>query len=187
MMLDRLALSDAQLIAHCLQRDNLAWEVLVTRYERLVYAIPRKFGLSAPECDDVFQATYLALLKELPKLRHPEAIASWLTVTARRETWRIRWHKENQHSDSADPIPLLETLAEDDENPDNQLEKHEQLQQLLSAVQKLGERCQALIQLLYLNPEPSAYEQVAQQLGLPLGAIGPNRARCLQKLRQLLA
>ena len=180
------ALSDGELIELCRRKNKAAWETLVTRYERLVYAVPRRFGLDSAECDDVFQSTWLALLKELKNLKHSEALSSWLTVTAKRESWRVRWNKEHKHTDSADINELPDEIFIDHTTPDHLLEEHQQIAHLHDAVNGLGERCRQLLQLLYLNPVPSSYDEISQILGMPVGAIGPNRARCLEKLRQLV-
>lgn len=77
--------SAAQLIAACQAGDDAAWDALVVRYERLVYTIPLRYGLTAAEADDVFQTVWLKLLQHLPTLRQPDRVAAWLVTTARRE------------------------------------------------------------------------------------------------------
>ena len=56
---------------------------------------------------------------------------------------------------------------------------------LWRAFREIEERCQALLRLV-CAPEPPSYEEVAAALGIPVGAIGPTRARCLDKLRRRL-
>ena len=54
---------------------------------------------------------------------------------------------------------------------------------LWRAFARLSERCKTLLRLLIADEEPS-YEEVGAALGMPVGAIGPTRMRCLDKLRR---
>ena len=56
---------------------------------------------------------------------------------------------------------------------------------LWQAFKAIEERCQALLRLV-CAPDPPSYEEVSAALEIPVGAIGPTRARCLQKLRNQL-
>ncbi len=78
------AATDAQLVHACLAGNELAWETLVNRYGRLVYTIPRRFGLAETVADEIFQETWLALLEKLDMLHEPERVKSWLVTVARR-------------------------------------------------------------------------------------------------------
>lgn len=49
----------------------------------------------------------------------------------------------------------------------------------------LGEPCRSLIRLYVLHPE-ARYAQIAVRLNLPIGSIGPTRARCMARLRALV-
>ena len=62
----------------------------------------------------------------------------------------------------------------------------ERLTRLWQAFQDLPERCRRLLRVLSASPPPS-YAEVAVALEMPIGSIGPTRARCLGRLRDLLA
>jgi hypothetical protein len=51
----------------------------------------------------------------------------------------------------------------------------------------IGERCRELLLTLYFQPERSSYAGAAARLGVPIGSIGPTRARCLNCLKQVLS
>src|SRR5262245_58224195 len=80
---------DAELIRACITGDQRAWEMLVKRHERLVYSVPRRLGLSNDLIDDVFQETFVVLLRQLPSLQHHQALPQWLITTARRIAIRL--------------------------------------------------------------------------------------------------
>ncbi len=179
--------SDAQLIAACRAGDAAAWDALVARYERLVYTIPLRYGLSRTEADDVFQTVWLRLLEHLPTLRQPERVAAWLVTTARRECWDRRRRAEHKRTDAVPPEALPESRWVDELSPEEIVLRYERQQAIRRAVDRLEERCRRLLRLLYYEPRKPSYAEIAARLQIPVGSIGPTRARCLQKLRKLLA
>src|SRR5678816_1625267 len=51
----------------------------------------------------------------------------------------------------------------------------------------LAPRCKGLLEALYLRESEGAYREIAAELGIPIGSIGPTRARCLERLKAALA
>ena len=54
------------------------------------------------------------------------------------------------------------------------------------ALDQLGEPCRELVKSLCLDPDDVSYEKLAARLGMPVGSIGPTRARCFKKLEAIL-
>ena len=54
-----------------------------------------------------------------------------------------------------------------------------------SALSKLPDRCRGLLTMLFLE-EGLSYNEISEKSGVPVGAIGPTRARCLEKLKNIL-
>lgn len=171
-------MSYGALLQRCRRGDQRAWREVLDQYQRLVYSIPLNLGLTAEDAADVTQATFMALLQSLDRIEEPERLGSWLATVARRQSIRIlgRRVRDSERTNA-------NVLVVDD------TESHrivEELQWVHDAVQQLSGRCQELmIQLYFTDPQPS-YDDVAVQLGIPLGSIGPTRARCLEKLRGFL-
>jgi len=167
--------SDLELLKACRDGDPEAWELLVERYERLVFSVALRNGVTREEAADITQMTFIALLESIEKLREEQRVAYWLMSVARRLAWRQRRHSERERlglegvSWSDDAIATWERAAV----------VHEGLQRLSRA-------CRDLIQALYFDPASPSYAAVAERLGRPIGGIGPMRARCLQRLRSLL-
>lgn len=176
--------SDAELITACRQGKAEAWDELVTRYERLVYTIPLRYGLSRTEADDVFQTVWVTLLEKLPTLREPERVASWLVTTARRATWDQRRGAEHERTEAVDPAELPVVL--DGVTPEELVAEFQQAQRTRQAADRLDERCRRLLYYLYQDSDSHSYADIAEKLGLTTGSIGPTRARCLEKLRSML-
>src|SRR5215510_12955239 len=85
---EMLSKTDPELVEDCLNGDSAAWEVLVFRYQRLVYSIPVKLGFSQDDAADVFQSICLKLVEKLETLRDHNKLGSWLITATTRECWR---------------------------------------------------------------------------------------------------
>src|SRR5687768_15940332 len=85
---DALTQTDEQLVALCRRGEEGAWEALVRRYQRLIYAVPRRAGLDEDAASEVFQEVFTALLESIGSIEQPSRIQAWLVTTAKRKTWR---------------------------------------------------------------------------------------------------
>jgi RNA polymerase sigma factor (sigma-70 family) len=178
---DRKAWPDRRLVSECLRGNEQAWSLLIDRYKRLIYSIPVKYGFSADEATDIFQAVCLELLSELPKLRKPEALPKWIMqVTAHK---CLRGKKEKQRTDTVDPA---DAAFERSVPPraEQILREAEQEQNLRGVIGQLPERCQDLIRMLFFDEPAQPYDEVARRLGIATGSIGFIRQRCLERLRK---
>ena len=81
--------TDVSLLERCREGDAAAWEALVARYRRLVWSITLKYRLSDESREDVFQQVFTALVQHIDDVREEDALASWLSTTAKRVCWRV--------------------------------------------------------------------------------------------------
>jgi len=160
--------------------DGQAWERLVTQLGPDVLGLARRSGLGADDADEVYQDTFLALYRRLDQLQRPEALQAWVRVTAQRISWRVRRKRERLQPLSDAPEPVEER------GPEALYQAVEGRKHLAKALAQLPERCRRLLELLYLEPDPLSYEAVSERLGMPVGSIGPTRARCLLRLAMQL-
>jgi RNA polymerase sigma factor (sigma-70 family) len=180
--------SNEELIQACRRGDAAAWEMLIARYQRLVYSIPRQAGLDEERSAEVFQWVFEKLVEHLGRIEQPERLGAWLATTARREMWRLshidgaaRPLADGEKSyDEPDQLPDAALL------PDEIVLRLEEQHSVRLAVAALDERCRRLLTLLFYRSDPPPYAEIAAMLGASEGSIGPTRARCLQKLRRLL-
>lgn len=185
-MIDLTEATDEELIAACILGDDFAWDALVERYQRLVYTVPARYGLTQAEIDDVFQSVWLSLLKNLKNLREPDRVSAWLVTTARRECWERRRGSDYERTVSTDLDIVLSDKEDDEMPPEDVVAQYREHQRLREAMGQLGQRCQKLLWMLYYDATIPSYADVAERLDTPIGSIGPMRARCLKKLRGLL-
>jgi RNA polymerase sigma factor (sigma-70 family) len=159
--------------------DEAAWEAIVERFAGLIWATARAHRLSPAGAADVAQTTWLRLVENLDRIREPERLGGWLATTARRECLRhIRLHS---HEFASGEDSVFDTPSEDRAVQDTIA--RERNTALRRAFTRISERCQALLRLL-AAPESLSYEEIGAALDMPIGAIGPTRARCLEQLRR---
>src|ERR1700759_3487749 len=82
------ALDAGQLVRRAAEGDRRAWERLVDKYARLIWAITRDFKLGESDAADVAQATWLRLLEHIDRIQYPERVGSWLAAPGRNECLR---------------------------------------------------------------------------------------------------
>lgn len=159
--------------------DSRAWDRLVERFSGLVWAVARAHRLSDADAADVSQTTWLRLAEHVHRLREPERVGGWLATTARNEALRTV-RRSSRLVPVEDDFDLL--VGRDDHEVDRRLLDCERDAALWDAFRALGPPCQRLLRTLMADPAPS-YAEVSAALGMPVGSIGPRRARCLEHLR----
>jgi RNA polymerase sigma factor (sigma-70 family) len=165
------------------QGDQRGWESIVTEYSGLVWSVARAHRLSAADAADVFQATWLRLVEHLSRIRDGSRLGAWLATTARREALMLL-----RRSGRDVPIDFADNLGD---SPDEAagLEEHlisnEERRRLRRAFIRLSANCQRLLRVVFADPPPR-YAEVSAALDIPVGSIGPTRARCLSSLQSML-
>jgi RNA polymerase sigma factor (sigma-70 family) len=161
--------------------DKNAWNALVERFASLVWAIARE-RLGAADAADVSQTTWLRLVEHLHRIEQPERVGGWLATTARRESLRVLRLTGRQvpSGDDLDRVPHPPTSRA----VDQALISGEQGRHVRDLVDQLDERSRTLLHLLNADP-PISYKRISEAMSMPLGSIGPTRARALEKLRKL--
>jgi RNA polymerase sigma factor (sigma-70 family) len=172
----------AALVARARDGDKDAWDAIVDRYAPLIWSICRRYRLDRADADDVGQSVWLRLVDQLGRLREPEALPGWLATTTRRECGRLLTGSRRREAlgsalDPADIPDLGPSAAEEEVLA---AERHAALREAFAG---LPPHCQELIGLLITDP-PVPYAEISAKLGIPVGSIGPNRARCLGRLRR---
>jgi RNA polymerase sigma factor (sigma-70 family) len=159
--------------------DGAAWNAVVDRFASLLWSVCRRHRLSDADAEDVCATVWLRLVERLDSIRTVEALPGWLATTTARECLAVIRHRKRQ----------LPTDAVDVERPDGSPEMAaglvaaEESSALRLAFAELPERCRRLLALLFADPPP-AYSQVSDTMAMPVGAIGPTRQRCLDRLRR---
>ncbi|WP_406273573.1 sigma-70 family RNA polymerase sigma factor [Streptomyces sp. NBC_00191] len=167
----------------CLDGNQESWNRIVDRYTPLIWAIARGHRLSTADCEDVSQTTWMRVIQHLRKLRDPEKLAHWISVSARRESLK-HIQKTGRSTPIEDP-EVFDRPQPSVNQPEEKALDRETRDEVLLAYCSLSPKCQALLGLLVAEP-PMSYDEVSATLGLARGSIGPIRGRCLKHLQRAL-
>lgn len=170
--------------------DKAAWQALVERFGAMVWSITRGYRLSRADAADVSQTVWLRLAEHIGEINNPERVGAWLATAARREC--LQNIRASTRTVPTGDMALFDE-AGTNLNPteaevlraEGERESAHRAKMVWRALARLPERCQQLLRVLMASPPPS-YVEVAAALDLPVGSIGPTRARCLRRLRQEL-
>jgi RNA polymerase sigma factor (sigma-70 family) len=170
-----IEVTDAQLVGRCRAGEPEAWNELVERFSRYVYAIAvRAFRLSEHDAEDVFQDVFARTYERLDSLRDDTAIRPWLAQLTRNACVdRLRSGAREQPSEE----PTGEDVDLALERLDEALDVHEGLR-------SLSETCREILDRFFARDE--SYRTIGDALGLPAGTIASRISRCLGKLRAQL-
>jgi RNA polymerase sigma factor (sigma-70 family) len=175
-----------ELLLSAATRDNDAWTRLVKRFGPRIRMAARYEGLDSREAEDIIQSTWLELLKNPGVVREPAKLGAWLHTTARRESVRAaiaaRRVKPVDDEVLLSLQPTVESAPSASAEGGGRLEAQQRSAALIRALQTLPERQRRMMHMLMIDPAPS-YAEISAALDMPIGSIGPTRARCLERLR----
>ncbi|MBE8516796.1 sigma-70 family RNA polymerase sigma factor [Amycolatopsis sp. H6(2020)] len=169
--------SPARLLENAARGAEWAWRELVARYSSLIHAVCRQHRIADADAQDISGAVWLRLVANLAQIREPDALPGWLRTTTRHECLRLLRHRNRQ-------IPTDSTMFADPEGPapDATVIGAERLVAARHACAQLSRPDRQLLSLLFDDP-PKSYREISATLGIPIGSIGPSRARCLARVR----
>lgn len=172
--------ADPVLVERCLDGDERAWEALIEKYKRFIYAITIRYHMPEDDAADIFQAVCVDLYSQLAEIRNVGALRGWLgQVTAHK---CLRWKRDRERETSGD-------LADVDSGEGSSLDRLKEMERdqiVREAITALPARCQQLVKMLFFEDPPRPYDAVARDLGLATGSVGFIRGRCLKKLVAVL-
>jgi RNA polymerase sigma factor (sigma-70 family) len=169
------------LVARAATGDQAAWDAIVERYAPLVWAICLRHQLDRQSIDDIGQSVWLLLVENISRLREPAALPGWIATTTRREC--LRALRASGRRGIEVPTPLEEQPSDGSAEIDKEIIEAELHAALRAAFAELPAGCRQLLSMM-ISDQPPGYASIGATLGIPVGSIGPTRARCLAKLRR---
>jgi RNA polymerase sigma factor (sigma-70 family) len=170
--------SAAVLVGRALSGDGQAWDMIVKRFAPLVWSVCQRFRVTGADAEDVGGIVWLRLVDGLASLREPAALPGWISTVTQRECLSLL--RRQDRTQLLDDNEILDPSAAE---CDSILLAEERGIALRAAFATLPERDRELLTLLFTDP-PIPYATISRTLGIPIGAIGPTRARCLSRLRR---
>ena len=166
--------SDAELVARCLANEQGAWDALVDRYARYVYAIAaRVYRLDPADAEDVFQEVFARVFERLDTLRDVDALRPWIAQTTRR--CAVDTLRRSGRETTVDELP---------DGVDEGLAQLDDAMTVHAALDGLSSDCREILDRFFTRDE--SYRTIGAELELPPGTIASRIARCLGKLRDAL-
>lgn len=163
--------------------DSNAWAEIVRRYSSVVFGTVRSFRLQEADVFDAVQMTWLRLAENVRRVQFPDRLAGWLATTARRECLQIL-RQQAKHAPVMTDV-MADSIVDPCVGPEQRVIDHDLRQTLWSLVAELPPQRRMLLRALFAdNPRP--YTELVRTAGIPLGGIGPTRARALKQLRRRL-
>jgi RNA polymerase sigma factor (sigma-70 family) len=178
------------LVHHAAEGDAAAWNAIVDEYAGLLWSVVRGFRLNEAQAADAVQTTWLRLVEHVTDLREPDHLAGWLKTTAHRVCLQVirqggREQLVDWDEDRA-PGSGVRYDGPDEDGPETAALRREHQVLARRALAELPDRHRQLMELLVASP-PISYQEISARLGMPVGSIGPTRARILAHLREALA
>lgn len=169
--------STAELVEAACRRDAAAWAELFRRYENLVRSVVAAHRLQEADAADAVQNTWVRAVERLHTLHDPDRLGGWLRTTARRECLEVLRRTRRERPAGTDVDGLVAT----DPGPEATALVTEAHSVVGSAVARLPHRRRDLIQAMFYRRE-CGYAELAREMGMPIGSLGPTRRRALQSL-----
>ncbi len=169
-------LSVALLLAAADRGDERAWTEIIRRYRDLVRSVVRAYRLQDADAGDAEQRTWLRLVEHRGTLRDPDRLGGWLATTASRECLRMMRDRRPTVAAEMDAVP------DPDADVEQQVVDAQTAARLWSIVATLPPRGRTVMRALF-DGEQRPYAEVARVTGIPVGSLGPTRARVLEQVR----
>jgi len=151
-------LSDIELIEKYLDNNSAAFDILYTRYRKQLYAylnrlLPGQHSLA----DDIFQNTWVKVIRQLPKYRHSERFLAWITRIAHNLAIdHFRKSKKEVLSDNTEKTKLFAAVGSE---PWRGLDNRELAKALENCVGKLqSEQCEVFV----LRQNKMSFKEIAE-------------------------
>jgi RNA polymerase sigma factor (sigma-70 family) len=172
-------------VAAVMRSDDQAWNQLIERYQHIIDAVCRRYQLRPEDSADVSQTVWMKAIDNLDRIRDLRAMPGWIKTTAMRAACTVLRSRERltlvdvSEGNSGDWSPLHPASGSGE--VDAQMLHAERRAAVRDGLAELTATHRALLNLLVIDP-PISYQQISEQLGMPVGSIGPTRARCFRKL-----
>jgi RNA polymerase sigma-70 factor (ECF subfamily) len=180
--------ADDQLVVRSQRGDRAAFEQLVRRTARLVYARQYLETRDAHRAEDLSQETFLLAWRSIGQLTDPGGFRAWLLTIARsaatdayRRDSRKKRAAGGQREDFAQ---AADAVADASPSPQESAEREESRRRVTGALKSLPEEYGLPLTLRYIAG--ADYETIGRQLGLSNGSLRGLLSRGMARLREKL-
>jgi RNA polymerase sigma factor (sigma-70 family) len=166
---------DADLVAQTLSGSRDAFGRIVARYKSLICSLAYSATGSLTQSEDLAQEIFVTAWKELPFLREPEKLRSWLCGIARNLNYRIQREDGHEPSCDAEPLDTLDDLPAPGMNPQDHTISREEEAILWKSLERIPANYREPLILFYR--EDHSVERVARILDLSQDTVRQRLVR----------
>lgn len=169
-----------ELLVRAREGDEGAWDSLVERMDPIIWSVVRSFRIDHATAKDVAQTVWMKVIENVDRIDDPDRLPGWISTTARREAMAVV--RKGQKTVPTDFRYDLEDVGQTVEETVIDLEDYDTVREAFTTLRQSD---QELLRLLVLDP-PLSYQEISELTGLPVGSLGPTRARALRRLEQAM-
>lgn len=169
-------MNDAHLIGLIVNGDAEAVRPLIERYQRPLAALLQRALGRSPEVDDVFQETWMRVVRSAHRYDPAQRFSAWLFAIA----WNLVKDRWSRRVDTADVD--LAAMASPERSPEERVVEADRAERVRDMVARLPERLAQAILLRYF--EELSEKEVAERLGIPVGTVKSRIHHGLKRLRE---
>jgi RNA polymerase sigma-70 factor (ECF subfamily) len=187
------ALSDAELVALCQQKDERAFEFLIKRHQRTVYGMLVKLAPDWNDTADLAQEAFIRIWKGIGNLQNPKAFKSWMCQIVTHLFYdELRKSPRRSPAISLDQSMFGEEdgespsrdIADSSAGPEELMQRKDTNQMVESAIASLPRQFRTAIVLRDL--EDMTYEEISKITQSDIGTVKSRISRARTKVQQVL-
>lgn len=181
---------DFELVNQAIEGNQRAYSDLMDRYKDAIYFLLLKMVNNKSDAEDLTIEAFGKAFKNLHQYTPNYAFSTWLFKIATNNCIDfIRKKKANlvsidQPQEANNPVPMPTTIQSNTLDPEETLIKEQNILLVQSLVARLKPRYRTLIELRYFKEY--SYEEIAEELDLPLGTVKAQLFRARELLYNIL-
>ncbi len=181
---------DQHLVEKAKEGDQDAFSSLMSKYRDSIFFMVLKMVNNRNDAEDLTMESFAKAFNNLKRYDTKYAFSTWLFKIATNNCIDyIRKKKLDTHSID-EPIKTEKgeihsvNIKTEHPNPEQKIEKGERIVSVRSAVKKLKDKYRTLIEMRYY--EELSYDEIAEQLDLPLGTVKAQLYRAKELLSNIM-
>lgn len=181
---------DAQIVKRCLRGDEKAFEELLSAYRRPVYGICLRMVRNEADAEDLAQEVFVRTFNVLDRYNPAYPFSSWLYRIASNLCIDFIRARRKGHVSLDEPLPggdgdMQRQFPSDRSDPARELETKEMMDVLEEALAALPEHYRIIV--ILRHQEHLSYEEIADNLDIPLGTVKARIHRARNMIRDFFA
>lgn len=185
-------MEDAELVGLCKKKNSAAFEALMKRHQRSVYAMLYKMAPDWNDTADLAQEAFIRIWRGIDKLQNPRAFRSWMTQIVtnlfydelRKRPRQVTILSLDQPLNSDEEDGPSRDLADPAAGPDELLARKDVQQTVDKAIATLPRQFRTAIVLREVEDLP--YEEIAKITATDIGTVKSRISRARTKVQEIL-